>query len=394
MKESPISMSSQDITSAEITAVTDVLATRYLSIGPRLEAFEHKIANYTGASQAVGVNSGTSGLHLAVIAAGVEAGDLVITTPFSFISSANCILYERAIPVFVDADPITGNINPAQVAQAAHDLSLGGAAAARWLPRQGATNSSGRVKALLPVDAFGQPADMDPLLLTAREHNLVVIEDACEAFGARYKGRQTGTLGDIGVFGFYPNKQITTGEGGIILTNRPDWADIFRSLRNQGRDIFDATLHHNRLGYNYRLDEMSAALGLAQMERIDELLAKRSRVATWYNQCLDGHIGIQIPTIVPETTHMSWFVYVIRVLPPVSRDVVMARLEENGIPSRLYFSPIHLQPFYRQQFGYCEGDFPITEELGRISLALPFSSVMTEAEVDQVCSVLIKVTQG
>ena len=383
-----IPMSSPDLTAAEIDAVNEVMSTRYLSIGPRIDAFERSLAGYVGARHAIGVNSGTSGLHLAVIAAGVQARDLVITTPFSFISSANCILYERAIPVFVDVDPVTGNINPALIAQAAGDLAQGGAAAQRWLPRNVPAASVGCVKALLPVDAFGQPADMDPIMAIARQHNLVVIEDSCEAIGAQYKGRQAGTLGDVGVFAFYPNKQITTGEGGMIVTERDDWADLFRSLRNQGRDVFDAWLNHTRLGYNYRLDELSAALGLAQMVRIEELLTKRAQVAAWYNQRLADQVLIATPTIVPATMRMSWFVYVVRVLPPASRDAVMASLAERGIPSRPYFTPIHLQPFYRQHFGYNEGDYPVTEELGRVSLALPFSSVMTESQVDQVCAAL------
>ena len=249
---------------------------------------------------------------------------------------------------------------------------------------------TGRLRAILPVDAFGQPADMDPIVQTAQRYGLYVIEDSCEALGAEYKGRPAGSLGDVGVFAFYPNKQITTGEGGMIVTDRDDWNALFRSLRNQGRDVFDAWLNHTRLGYNYRLDEMSAALGLAQMERIDELLAKRAQVAAWYNERLAGQELIETPVVAPETTRMSWFVYVVRILPPAQRDAVMARLDAQGIPSRPYFTPIHLQPFYRERFGYGDGDFPVTEELGRVSLALPFSSVMTQEQVDQVCEALIE----
>ncbi len=385
-----IPMSSPDLTDLERQAVLDVLSTTHLSIGPRLEAFERAVASYAGAGHGVGVNSGTSGLHLCVIAAGVGERDLVITTSFSFIASANCILYERAIPVFVDVDPATGNIDPALVAEAADDLAAGGARADRWLPPAlRDSRGLGTVKALLPVHAFGQPADMDPLLAVARRYRLAVIEDACEALGAEYCGRPAGTLGDAGVFAFYPNKQVTTGEGGMIVTDDADWADLFRSLRNQGRDVFDAWLNHTRLGYNYRLDEMSAALGLAQMQRVDELIAKRARVAAWYNERLAGLDLIETPTTVPQTTRMSWFVYVVRILPPASRDDVMARLAERGIPGRPYFTPIHLQPFYRERFGYGEGCYPVTEWLGRVSLALPFSSVMTEAQVDTVCKELV-----
>jgi perosamine synthetase len=390
-----VPMSSPDLTEAELTAVTRVLETNYLSIGPRIEEFEKAVASYSAVSFAVAVNSGTSGLHLAVIAAGVEEGDFVITTPFSFIASANSILYERATPIFVDIDPQTLNIDPVLVAEAAEDLNRGGAAARRWLPPvwRNAENPArvGRLKAILPVDAFGQPADYDPIRAVATQHRLVVIEDSCEAIGAEYKGRRAGTLGDVGVFAFYPNKQMTTGEGGVIVTDDEAWADLFRSLRNQGRDVFDAWLNHTRLGYNYRMNEMSAALGCVQLERIEELLARREQVAGWYNQCLAKVEGVQVPYIASTTTRMSWFVYVVRIAPKVGRDQVMAQLKEHGIPSRPYFTPIHLQPFYAQRFGYRRGDFPVTEEAGDTCLALPFSSVMTRDQVDFVCDTLREV---
>lgn len=388
-------MSSPDITSADVAAVNQVLQTPTLSIGPQIEAFEKATAKYIDAAHAVGVNSGTSGLHLAVIAAGVGENDLVITSPFSFVASANAILYERAIPVFVDVDPQTGNIDPALAAECARDLARGGSAAAKWLPpsienlfRAKTRNQKSKIKnaqALLPVHAYGQPADMDSILATARQYDLTVIEDACEAIGAEYKRRKAGTLGDAAVFAFYPNKQMTTGEGGMLVTNRDDWANLFRSLRNQGRDVFDGWLNHTRLGYNYRLDEMSAALGLAQIKRIDELLAKRARVAEWYNERLANQECIELPYLAPTTTRMSWFVYVVRVKPPAPRDEVVRQLAAVGIPSRPYFTPIHLQPFYRERFGYQRGAFPVTEYLGEVALALPFSSVMTQAQVDFVC---------
>ncbi len=222
------------------------------------------------------------------------------------------------------------------------------------------------------------------------QHQLSVIEDACEAIGAEYKGRKAGTLGDMGVFAFYPNKQMTTGEGGMIVTDDENWANLFRSLRNQGRDVFDAWLNHSRLGYNYRLDEMSAALGLSQIKRIDELLTKRAQVAAWYNERLQDEELIEVPHIVATTTRMSWFVYVVRIKPPAQRDEVHAALAGGGVPSRPYFTPIHLQPFYREKFGYQRGDFPVTEYLGDVSLALPFSGVMTEEQVDYVCQQLRK----
>jgi len=392
-------MSSPDVTQAEIDAVNAVLHTPILSLGPRITEFEERFAAYVSARHAIGVNSGTSGLHLCVIAAGVQENDLVITTPFSFIASANVILYERAIPIFVDVDPRTGNINPALVAECAHDLDRRLPTADRWLPpslRGQRSVVGSRLKAILPVHAFGQPADMDPLVVIAREHNLAIIEDACEAIGAEYKGRRVGALtkDDVPlatVFAFYPNKQITTGEGGMIVTDNDEWANLCRSLRNQGRDVFDAWLNHTRLGYNYRLDEMSAALGAAQMTRIEELLNKRARVAQWYNERLANQELIEIPYLAPTTTRMSWFVYVVRIKPPAQRDAVMRALAEVGIPSRPYFTPIHLQPFYRQKFGYQRGDFPVTEYLGDVSLALPFSSVMREEQVDQVCRTLERV---
>lgn len=380
-----IPMASPDITDAEVAAVNQVIRSSSLSIGPQIEAFERALAGYAGAAYGIGVNSGTSGLHLCTIAAGVRDGDMVITTPFSFIASANSILYERGIPLFVDVDPATGNIDPQLVAEAADALVRGGAPAARWLPPAlRDTPAIGRLRAILPVHAFGQPADMDLIASAATGHNLALIEDACEAIGAEYKGRRAGTLGDAAVFAFYPNKQITTGEGGMIVTASEEWANLFRSLRNQGRDVFDAWLNHTRLGYNYRLDELSAALGLAQIRRADELLAKRAQVAEWYNQRLAGLELVERPHVAGTTTRMSWFVYVVRINPPADRDAVLRQLAEQGIPSRPYFTPIHLQPFYRQSFGYSRGDFPTTERLGDVSLALPFSGVMTEDQVDYV----------
>ncbi len=383
-------MSSPDIAQAEIDAVNAVLCTPHLSIGPRVDEFERRVAEYIGARHAVAVSSGTAGLHLSIIAAGVADGDLVITTPFSFVASANVILYERAIPIFVDIDPHSLNLDPAQVAEAVHDLTGNTAAARRWLPPSIRNPQSAirNLKSILPVHAFGQPADMDAILDIAHRHRLVVIEDACEAIGAEYKGRKVGAMGRAGVFAFYPNKQMTTGEGGIIVTNDDEWDSLFRSLRNQGRDIFDAWLTHNRLGYNYRLDEMSAALGVAQMNRIEELLAKRERVAGWYAERLQAIEGVTAPFVAPTTSRVSWFVYVVRFAPEIDRNRVMSLLESRGIPSRPYFSPIHLQPFYRQRFGYAPGDFPITERVSASTLALPFFSNMSEEQVSLVCDIL------
>ena len=383
-------MSSPMITDDDKKAVQEVLDTRYLSNGPKNEAFEKELASYVDSKYGITVNSGTSGLHLAVIAAGIEEADLVITTPFSFIASANCMLFERAIPIFVDIDPLTYNIDTDMVAQAAKDLIRGGNSAEKWLPRKGINSKGiqGKLKAILPVDVFGQPADYDSLRKIADQYDLKIIEDSCEAFGAEYKGQKAGTLADVGVFAFYPNKQMTTGEGGMLVTDDENWANMFRSLRNQGRDVFDGWLNHTRMGYNYRLDEMSAALGLSQLKRIDEMLAKRNQVAEWYTKRLDKIDGVKTPVIVPSTTRMSWFVYVVRITAEIGRDLVMEKLQSLGIPSRLYFTPIHLQPFYQEKFGYKRGDFPETEFAGDKCLALPFSSVMPEEEVDFVCDKL------
>lgn len=388
-----VPMSSPDLSAAEIAAVNEVLRTPSLSIGPRLTAFEAGVARHVGARYGVGVSSGTTGLHLGVRAAEIADGDLAITSPFSFVASANVLLYERAVPIFVDIDPDSLNLDPGLVIEATHELTSGTSAAARWLPpaQRGGGQPAGRLKAILPVHAFGQPADLDPMLAVAQEQGLTVIEDSCEALGSAYKGRPAGTLGDVGVFAFYPNKQMTTGEGGMLVTNRADWDALFRSLRNQGRDVFDAWLNHSRLGYNYRLDELSAALGVIQIGRIEELLAKRDRVAQWYNQRLTEIAGLRIPFVASTTTRMSWFVYVIRLAPEFDRDAVMAALEERGIPSRPYFSPIHLQPFYRARFGFRPGDFPITEAVARTTLALPFFGTMSEEQVDEVCTQLASI---
>jgi dTDP-4-amino-4,6-dideoxygalactose transaminase len=325
-----------------------------------------------------------------VVASGISPGDLVITTPFSFIASANCILYEKGIPVFVDVDPATGNIDSLQVERAADDIRSGGSAAEKWLPpaMAGSSIDPDRLKAILPVHVYGQPAEMDRLSEIAKRYELALVEDACEALGSEYKGRQTGTLGDMAVFAFYPNKQMTTGEGGVIVTDDPGLYRIFRSLRNQGRDETGAWLNHTRLGYNYRLDEMSAALGLAQLRRLPELIRRREQVALWYQERLENIDGVECLTIQQSTTRMSWFVYVVRLHAPHNRDLTLDGLAEKGIPSRPYFSAIHLQPYYRERFEFKLGAFPKAEALADVSLALPFSSIMTESQVDIVCSTL------
>ena len=390
-----ITMSAPDVSAEDSALVEQVLRSSSLSGGPMVNAFEAEWCERLGGAHAIAVSSGTAGLHLSLIAAGVRAGDFVITSPFSFVASANAALYERAVPIFVDIDPVTLNIDPAAVAQAVHALERGGAEARRWLPRtisasvsggspSGGTPAAaqGRVKAIVPVHVFGQPAEMRPLLDTAARHDLAVIEDACEAVGATHDGQRAGTFGSAAVFGFYPNKQMTTGEGGMIVTADPEWARLSRSLRNQGRDDDATWLRHVRLGYNYRLDEMSAALGLGQLRRLDTLLQGRERIAHGYLDRLKDFEHVTLPRIVPSTTRMSWFVFVVRLAPGIDRDAVIAALAADGVPSRPYFSPIHLQPFYRAQFGYAEGDFPHAEAAGRTALALPFHARLSESELD------------
>jgi perosamine synthetase len=372
-----IPMSSPDLTEADRQAVIDVLNTPNLSMGQRILDFEQTFCELTGRKHALGVNSGTAGLHLCVRAAGIGAGDLVITTPFSFVASTNVLLFEGAVPVFVDIDPRTGNIDPELVAYAARNIE-------KYYPRKSKIENR-NLKAILPVDVFGQPADMDAINAVAQEHGLNVIEDSCEALGAEYKGRQAGTLGDYGVFAFYPNKQITTGEGGMVVTDDDEAADFMRALRNQGRAVGDTWLQHTHLGYNYRLDEMSAALGTTQLKRLDDLITKREQVAGWYEARLSEIPGVEIPFIESFTTRVSWFVYVVRFDSRIDRDALAKRLGEMGVPARPYFLPIHLQPYMVDRFGYREGDFPVTEDLGRRGLALPFSGVMTEEQVEYVC---------
>lgn len=383
-------MSSPDITDAERQAVADVLNTSSLSMGTRIERFEQEFQNYTGSKHAIGVNSGTAGLHLCIRAAGIKSNDLVLTTPFSFVASSNVILFEHAIPVFVDVEPGSGNIDPAMVAEVIRDLTSGTGAGMKWLPRK-TRGEKRQIKAILPVDVFGQPADFEVLSSIAEDYDLKVIEDSCEALGAEYKGKRAGTLGDYGVFAFYPNKQMTTGEGAVIVTDDDEAATLMRALRNQGRAPGDTWLQHTYLGYNYRLDEMSAALGEVQISRLDNMIEKRAVVASWYNKKLASIPGIELPSINLTTTRMSWFVFVIKLSEPISRDSVAHELGKLGVPARPYFVPIHLQPYMVSRFGYKQGDFPVTEDLGRRSLAIPFSSVMTEDQVDYVCQSIASV---
>jgi perosamine synthetase len=350
----------------------EVLSTPYLSQGPKLPEFERAVAGRAGVRHAVAVNSGTSGLHLAVKAAGLEPGDEVITTPFSFVASANCLLYEGAVPRFVDIDPDTYNIDPREIERAI----------------------TSKTRAILPVHVFGRPCPMYEILDLASRHGLVVIEDACEALGARYHGRAAGSFGQTGVFAFYPNKQVTTGEGGAIATDDAGIASLCRSWRNQGRADNGAWLEHERLGYNYRLSDLNCALGVAQLSRLEDILGRRAAVADRYTEILLD----RVPQVVPPTpaapnTLISWFVYVVRLRDEFSRedrDGVLQNLHSAGIGCRNYFSPIHLQPFYRQKFGFTPGDFPVSERVSDRTIALPFFGELTDRDILTVCDALAR----
>ena len=367
-----VPMAMPDITAEEIQAVVRVMQSRNLSIGSQTTILEELAADVANAAHGVAVTNGTSGLHLCMIAAGVGPGDEVITSPYSFVASANCILYQKAAPVFVDIDPVTLNMDPARLEAAI----------------------TKRTRAIIPVHIFGQPADMDPILEIAERHNLQVIEDAAEAVGAEYKGRRVGALGSAGIFAFYPNKQMTSGEGAVLVTNDEEWANLFRSLRNQGRDVFDQWLAHARLGYNYRMSELNAAVGVVQIRRLEELLRKREVVAAKYNQMLSKLEGVAPLTVVPNTTRMSWFVYVVRFSPEFDRDQIIRLLEERGIPARPYFSPIHLQPFYQEEYGFKPGDYPVAEAAGLSTMALPFHNNMNTDEIEVVIEALSAVMGG
>jgi perosamine synthetase len=367
---SPIPLSSPDIDQRDIDAVVDVLQTSTLSIGPRIVEFENQCAAVAGRRHGVGVSSGTAGLHLTMLAAGVKPGDEVITTPFSFVASANCILYVGATPVFADIDPKTLN------------MDVGHAAAA----------ITPKTKAIVAVEAFGHPGGMVELEQIAQKHELILIEDCCEGFGGQFANRKIGSFGRAGVFGFYPNKQITTGEGGMIVTDDDNFAALCRSLRNQGREGMN-WLAHERLGYNFRLSEINAALGVSQCRRLDEILENRRRVAHAYMDRLMTNRYLILPTL-QDDTHMSWFVFVVRLndlFEPGDRDVVMRELRAEGIGCNNYFPPIHLQPYLAQQFGYKEGAFPVCEYVSARTLALPFFSKMTTRQITRVCTTLEKI---
>jgi len=371
--EMRVPLSSPDISELEIRYVTDVLKTPHLSLGPKLPEFEARMAGFIGAKHVVAVNSGTSALHLIVRALGIRDGDEVITTPFSFIASANCLLFERATPVFVDIDPATMNMDVDRIEE----------------------RITRKTKAILAVDVFGYPARWDRLAEIAGKHGLTLIEDSCEAIGAVYKGRKAGTFGDAAALAFYPNKQMTTGEGGVVLTNDDEIASLCRSMRNQGRGEGGGWLEHERLGYNYRLSDVNCALGIAQLERIEELLSKRQAVARMYEERLKDWKEVRLPHSSSEAVR-SWFVYVVTLKDEYSkrqRDEILQRLKERGIGCSNYFAPIHLQPFYARMFGFKKGDFPVTEHVSERTMALPFYNNLGASDIDLVVDNLKEVVR-
>lgn len=392
MTRRSISLSAADIGVEEQQLVQEVLLSGRLSNGPMLERLEREFAERFGGVHAVGVASGTAAIHLSLLSSGVVDGDLVITTPFSFIASANPILYERATPVFVDIDPQTFCIDPQKTVEAIVTLARRGAGWRELLPPK--ATSYGTLRAVIPVDVFGRVAEMRQIVACAREHGVAVVEDACEAVGASLDGIPAGRSGDLGAFSFFANKQMTAGEGGLVLTNNDHRARVIRSLRSQGRDDGQAWLRHQRVGYNYRLNELSAALGLAQLRRLDELLEKRRTVAALYDARLSAIEGVAPLPAARPGMNVSPFIYMIQFEEEWDRDHIATILAQHGIPTRPYFWPIHLQPAYRDRFGYEPGRYPHTERAGRSLLALPFHGSLSVDDVDYVCEMLAVALQS
>jgi len=368
MTQERVPLARPDISQGDIDAVVAVLKTPHLSLGPKLGEFERAFADNLGLARGVAVNSGTSALHLLVKALGPGPGDEMITSPFTFVASANCALFEGATPVFVDIDASTWNMDLERLEAAVTD----------------------RTRLLLPVHIFGRPMPMDRVMAVAEARGIPVVEDACEALGATYKGRLAGTFGRAATFAFYPNKQMTTGEGGMIVTDDEALADLCVSLRNQGRDPGAGWLAHARLGYNFRLADINCALGLSQLGRLAEFLDARARVAQRYLELLADVDELVLPAPYAEG-RISWFVFVVRLADRFTqdeRDAVLDHLRGEGIGCSNYFSPVHLQPFYRERFGYEGGDFPVTEKVAARTIALPFYNRLSEADQDTVVACL------
>jgi perosamine synthetase len=346
--------------------VLDVLRSGRLSLGPAIDRFEELFAAKVGAPYAAAVSSGTAGLHLLCVAAGIEPGDEVITSPYSFAASANCFVYEGGVPVFADVDRRTFNLDPAAVEAAVTE----------------------RTKAIVAVDIYGYPCELDPLREIAERHGLAFVQDSCEALGAVYRGAPIGSHGVPAVFAFYPNKQITTGEGGIVTTHSEEEWRLLRSLRNQGRGDSGGWLEHVRLGFNYRLDDVSAALGIGQVEKLDEILALRSEVAERYAELLAGIAGVELPCADDADHVRSWFVYVVAVPDNDARERVIARFEREGIGFNRYLPSIHLQPYMRERYGFREGMCPVSEDLSARTLALPFFTALERDAQERVAEAL------
>ncbi|MEN8126706.1 MAG: DegT/DnrJ/EryC1/StrS family aminotransferase [Planctomycetota bacterium] len=363
-----VNLSRPDITEAEINAVVEVLRTPNLSLGPKVREFEQAFEAYLGRRHAVVVNSGTSGLFLCTQALGWGPGDEVITTPFTFIASVTTIMMSGATPVFVDIDPVTLNMDPAKIEAKITD----------------------KTKAILPVEVFGSPAGIDEVCAIADKHNLTVLEDSCEGLGSQLDGKKVGTFGKMSTFAFYPNKQMTTGEGGMILTDDDELAEMCVSLRNQGRGRGGGWLAHDRLGYNYRLSDINCALGIVQLSRIEEFVKKRATVAQMYQQCLADDDRLIIPQ-APPGSRMSWFVFVVRLTAQYTQDqrnTLLKKLLDRGIQVSNYFPPVHLQPFIAGQYGCKVGDMPVTDAVVKSTIALPFHNHLTQNDVQLVCNEL------
>ncbi|MEA2386492.1 MAG: perosamine synthetase [Thermoleophilaceae bacterium] len=373
MSDQPIPLARPAIGAREEELVLEVLRSRHLSLGPRLGGFEGALAARLGVEHVSAVSSGTAGLHLALRAAGVEEGDEVVTTPFSFVASANAVLYERAQPVFCDIDRRTLNLDPDAAAAAVTERTTG----------------------ILPVHIFGYPADMPALERTASERGLWLVEDACEALGAVHgDGPPVGARGHAAVFAFYPNKQVATGEGGAVACPDAPTKARIDSERNQGRAPDMGWLDHDRLGFNYRLSDLACALGIAQLERLDELLAERARVAEAYSQLLSGIEGLDLPCPDSGGDRRSWFVYVVQLPEHVDRDDAIEQLRAAGIDSKPYLPAIHLMSFYRERFGHREGEFPVCEDVARRSLALPFFPELGNGQVQRVSETLMGIIKS
>lgn len=365
MSES-IPLAKPEVGAREEELALEVLRSGRLSLGSMGERFEREFAAWLGVEDAVAVSSGTTALHLGVRALGWGQGDEVLTSPFSFVASANCMLYEGVRPVFCDVDPVTLNLDPARA-----EAGVGG-----------------RTVGILPIHIFGYPAAMAELEGIAAKHGLAILEDACEALGAvDADGRAVGGRGNLATFAFYANKQLTTGEGGMIVPSSPQVAERLRSERNQGRAPDMGWLDHAGLGFNYRLSDLAAALGVAQLEKLDAMLAARARIASLYEDGLSAIDGIAAPIATRGAERRSWFVYPVRLAEGIDRDGVIARLAEDGIASKAYLPCIHLFPHLRE-LGYREGQFPVAEAASAQSLALPFFPAMTESQVAQVCEAL------